>query len=391
MKAFHWRLAATVLPLGLAIAACADPSLTGRTGSVILAGRGTKANVVVTRPSTNDVFDGNVVERSGVTGVTITRPVATTNPTSPPVFRTVVTLTINGRSPGDWHDRRIYDNKIAYMVSREDLPSLVADVTNNSRLDFLTLDPGMFHFAYDDGNLFSTSVPDAQGYQRIDMLGFFVSNYVYFYNHSTPTASINVDLYWETMAEPCTWDIRATTTKLPGVFVTYSDQYKFRTKPYTGPFISALPADQQKCKYRFVVAGTPEGEVLWQSAWATPKPSGFVEVEWNGYSSIDSGPKDLPPEDSRNRLNAGQYFYCIEFYPEYGEPPKGLFRTVDTHGSNFVQNYYGASQWFPFQLRHGTKPSPSPGAGATPSPSPTPSAAPSAAPGATPTPDTVVF
>lgn len=393
MRAFHWRLAAVLTPIGLAIAACADPTATGAKGVVTLAQRGTKSNVVVTRNTVDSSFGSGVV-RGGVTGVTVTRTTATANPTAPPIYRTTVNLTINGKTPGQWHNQKMIGKNI-YLVPElriEGQPPVTQFVTHNSLIEFTTLRRGTYHVVYHDENLPSNPETDAQGFKRLDLLGFFVSNQMSFDGFINASRSVDIDLYWDTEAEPTSSDARGDDDDhANGEYTTYRD--KFRTKPYRSIFIDSLPAHQRECAYRFVVSKTAggQGDVVWQSQWHTLKDGeDFVSVAWNGYSSRSSGPKDAPPEDDpNNRLAEGLYFYCIEFYPTSGRAPTGAFRNVTGQGQNFVTNYYGASQWYAFQLRHGTKPSssPSPGVSATPSPGPT--TAPTAQPTAVPTPDQI--
>ncbi len=395
MRAFHWRLAAVLTPIALAIAACADPTGTGAKGVVTLAQRGTKSNVVVTRNTVDTSFGSGVV-RGGVSGVTISRNTATANPTAPPVYRTTVNLTIKGNPPGEWHDQSMIGKNI-YLVPElflEGQLPVSQFVTHNSLIEFTTLRRGTYHVVYSDEDRPSNPLTNDQGYKRLDLLGFFVSNPMIFDGSLNSSRSVDIDLFWDTEAEPTSSDSRANDpTHANGEYTTYKD--KFRTKPFRGVFINSLPAHQRECAYRFVVSKTAGGlgDVVWQSQWHTlPDGEDFVSVAWNGYSSRSSGPNDAPPEDDpNNRLDGGHYFYCIEFYPTYGRAPNGVFRNITGQGQNFVTNYFGASQWYSFQLIHGTKPNASPKPGATPTPTPRPTTTPSPTPTPTLPPDTVTI
>lgn len=390
MRAFRWRLVAALSPILMAVAACDEGVVASRKGATTLAVRGTTNAAVVTRNTSDSSFGSSVV-RGGVTGVTVNRPTATTNPTAPPVYRTTVNLTIKGNPPGNWSDQRIIGKNIYLIPEFKDttIPSVFNQVTHNSQITFSTLRRGTYHVIYSDENLPSNPVTDDQGYKRLDMLGFFVTNALYFDGYSSASRSVNLDLHWETMAEPNSSDSRANDpTHANGEYMTYRD--KFRTKPYRGIYIDSLPVNLKDCNYRFVVSKTSGGlgDVVWQSKWHAPEADqDFISVAWNGYSSRASGPNDAPPDDDpANRLGEGHYFYCIEFYPTAGRAPNGEFRAVSMQGQNFITTYYGASQWYSFKLLHGIKPNASPAPGSSPSPTPKPSVTPSAPPAATPDP-----
>lgn len=391
MRAFRWRLLAALSPILMAIAACDDGVVTARKGggAVTIPARGTTTAAVITRNTSDSSFGSSVV-RGGVTGVTVNRPTATSNPTAPPVYRTNVNLTIDGKSPGEWHDRRIVENELNLYLIPEfkdaTIPALSRLVTHNSLITFSTMRRGTYHVVYSDENLPSNPETDAQGYKRLDMLGFFVSNALYFDGYSSASRSISLDLRWQTMAEPNSSDSRAgDSAHANGEYTTYKD--KFRTKPYRGIYLDSLPAHLQECNYRFVVSKTAGGlgDVVWQSKWHKPETDqDFVSVAWNGYRSR-SGPNDTPPDDDPiNRLPEGHYFYSIEFYPTAGRAPNDDFRKISMQGQNFITTYYGASQWCSFKLQHGIKPNASPSPGSSPSPTPKPSSAPTSQPTATP-------
>lgn len=395
MRAFHLRLIVALTPIAIAVAACADPALTGRKGVVTTLQKGSKANVVVTRPSVDTSGFGSGVVTGGVTGVTEVAVTPSPDTTSPPIYRTTIQLTVKGKAPGEWHDRRIYEGKRAYLVPRIEAPALSTLVTHESRLDFSTLTSGTYRFVYSDLNLPAVPERDAQGYQRVDMLGFFASRPLIFEGYQNASQSLKVDLYWETSAQPSKSDLTANDPlHANGEFMTYRDE--FRTKPYTGVYIDSLPDYLKACKYRFVVAKSPDGGAEWQSVWKEFREGeDYVTAAWNGYSSRASGPDDDPPEDFKFRLPEGLYFFCIEFMPVAGKEPSGNFRTINAYGINFNPYYYGASQWFAFELKHGNRPSPSPAPGSSPSPSPrptvTPTVAPTAQPGASPTPNVITI
>lgn len=394
MAAFRWRLTAALSPILMAIAACADGTVTTPKSVVTVSSRNSGSNVAVVTRNTSDSGFGSNVVRGGVTGVTITPPEASTAPTAPPVYRTTVNLTINGQPPGQWHDFESLQQKASLNLVPESETGITefGQVTVNSRVDFSTIRRGTYHVVYTDNDLPSNPEQDAEGNQRLDMLGFFVTNSLIFDGSTNTSRSLDLDLHWNAMAEPYTSDAR--TTNSTALYTTYKD--KFRTKPYRSAYIDSLPAHQQNCLYRFVVSKTAGGlgNVVWQSAWHaldTAVDPDYIVVGWNGYSSRSSGPNDAPPEDDpNNRLADGLYFYCIEFYPSvFGKPPSGNFRNTNDHGWSFITTYYGASQWYQFQLKHGVKPSSSPSPGASASPTPRPSASPTTQPTTNPNPDEI--
>lgn len=391
MRAFQRRLVVALSPILVAVASCDDAPVSTLKGAVTIKQRGSTSQVVVTRNTTDSSFGSGAVVRGGVTGVTVNRPTATAIPTTPPVYRTTVNLTIDGKSPGEWHDKRIIGKNIYLIPEYKDVtvPSVVGEVTHNSQIAFSTLRRGTYHVVYSDENLPSNPETDSQGYKRLDMIAFFVTNSMLFDGYQNSSRSINLDLRWATMAEPNSSDSRANDpTHANGEYTTYKD--KFRTKPYRSIYIDSLPEHQRECFYRFVVSKTSggQGDVVWQSKWHQLEANqDFISVAWNGYSSRNSGPNDAPPDDDpSNRLTEGPYFYCVEFYPTNGRPPSGDFRTISLQGQNFISTYYGASQWYSFKLQHGIKPNASPSPGASPSPSPRPSSAPTTLPTTSPTP-----
>lgn len=394
MRAYRWRLLAACCPILVAVAACADETVSGLKGVVTLASRGTTTNTaVVTRPSVDPNF-GSSVQRSGVTGVTVSKPTATVAPSAAPIYRALLNLTVKGAPPGQWHDTRLIapNPSRVYLVPELQEAGNVPqpnEVTQNSLVSFSTMRQGTYHMVYSDEDRVANPEVDAQGYQHLDMLGFFVTNAMYFKTSFSATSSVNLDLFWETLASPNSSDARAgDDAHANGQYTTYQDTFK--TRPYTGPFIDALPDYQKECKYRFVVKAL-DNNVVWQSEWHQLDPAkdpDFITVAWNGYSSRTSGPKDAPPDnDPNNRLAEGTYLFAIEFYPVAEKPPSGPFRATSGQGTNFVSTYYGASQWFTFQLKHGIKPSPSPAPGSSPAPSPSPSVAPTSQPSTAPSQD----
>lgn len=393
MRAFHWRLAVALSPILIAIVACDDGPVATLKGAVITKQRGSTSAVVVTRTTTDSNFGTGTVVRGGVTGVTVSKPTATANPTAPPVYQTTVNLTVNGNAPGQWHDTTIIGKNI-YLIPEASstlIPSIQQPVTHNSLIAFSTLRRGTYHVVYSDENRPANPETDSQGYKRLDMIGFFVTDALFFDGYANSSRSINLDLHWATMAEPNSSDSRANDpTHANGEYTTYKD--KFRTKPYRSVYIDSLPEHQRDCYYRFVVSKSAGGlgDVVWQSQWHLLDPNqDFVSVAWNGYSSRISGPNDAPPDDDpSNRLPEGLYFYCIEFYPTHGRPPSGDFRAIGSLGRNFITTYYGASQWYNFKLQHGVKPNATPSPGTSPSPSPRPSSAPTTLPTTSPTPNT---
>lgn len=391
MPAFRWRLTAALSPILVAIAACADDTVSGLKGVVTLSQRGTNTIANVTRNTNVDSGFGSNMVRGGVTGVT-TKPVeASTAPSAPPIYRATVNLTVNGEAPGRWHDNHILESDIDMVPLAADGITAFGRVTTNSRVDFSTLRRGTYHIIYNDHNRPSNPAEDSQGLQRLDLLGFFVTNSLDFNGNQATSKSLNLDLYWNTMAEPYSSDAR--TGNATALYTTYKD--KFKTKPYRSVYLDSLPSNEQECLYRFVVKNTEgQGNVVWQSAWHALDPAvdpDYIVVAWNGYGSRSSGPNDAPPEDDpSNRLPDGLYFYSIEFYPQNtGKPPAGAFRSTTDRGLSFISTYYGASQWYGFQLKHGIKPNSSPAPGASPSPTPRPSATPTAQPGASPTPSQI--
>lgn len=396
MRAFRWRLVAALSPIIMAMAACDQGVVTTSTkGTVTTTQSRVSTTVAVTTRINNDSSFGSSVVRGGVTGVTMSRPTASTAPSAPPIYRATLNLTINGKPPGEWHDQRLLNPpKNIYLIPElkdQTIPTVFSQLTQNSLIEFSTLRRGTYHIVYSDENLPSNPETDAQGYKHLDMLGFFVTNAMYFDSNMSTTRTTSLDLYWETMASPNTSDARVgDDAHAYGQYTTYTD--KFRTKPYRGIYIDSLPYYQQECNYRFVVSKSAGGlgDVVWQSQWHLLDPTvdpDFINVAWNGYSSRTSGPNDAPPEDDpNNRLPEGPYYFCIEFYPTYGRAPSGDFRTLVSQGANFISTYYGASQWYSFTLKHGIKPTLTVKTGASPTPTPQTSAAPVAQPTPIPTP-----
>lgn len=306
----------------------------------------------------------------------------------------VGTITINGLLPSLWtqDQRLIHETTMVELVPRYDyMASGLARLTGDGVLTFRNLRATNYHMVIRDGG---GNIPwrsrmsvDAERKSHINMLSFFVSPVSIFSparpGGTTPSA-FNLDLYWDTQSFPCEQGIPVTDPdpNRPhnfGEYYSYEDSFSIKGRSFDSL--------NSPVEYRFVAYDG--SKVCWVSSWhepvdaaGHPDPNGYVKVCWNGYSSLGSGPADMPSEtrSGNAQLAERSYFYSVQFkqagcrFPEDAPNPsraddnKLLYRN-----GNFIQTFYGGSQLAPFTLKHGQKPpEPSPSPSATPNPWPAP-------------------
>ncbi|HEY9900497.1 MAG TPA: hypothetical protein V6D00_15075 [Pantanalinema sp.] len=380
-------------PLMLAIAACAGQGPTAGVGTSIANGYSRKPTAIATPTLSNGKNSGSTggsgtYSRGSGSGGGGTGVIATPTPRPIAPLRARVTLTSASAPPGQWANRGMLNPPVRVYLTPNDerLPPDFVYMNSEGVMEYPDLPAGSYHLVYNDGQLDSYGLPDAMGRSRLDMVGFYVSEVVRIDEFSRPANDrfeFKTDLHWETQAFPFHWDLRTSVEgHNPGEFISYQDRFNVKAREYAGLDAGAVPDAGKRAMYRFVVFQYDSSrKPLWYSAWTEPDANtGMVSVPWNGYTSDGSGPANMPDEnDSRNsRLREGAYYFAVQFcqkgpngvmrFPEYTTN----IRAHDRQGSKFINNFYGASQFYAFTLKQGVKPSASPSPSPTASPSATP-------------------
>lgn len=291
-------------------------------------------------------------------------------------------ITINGLSPSQWtlDKRLIQETTMVELVPRYDyMESGFARLLGDGVLNFRNLRASNYHMVIRDGGgavpWVSYMSDDSESKYHINMLGFFVTP-VSIFSPSIPAgtdpSAFTVDLYWDTQSFPCRQDLPYTDPdpnrpRHFGEYYTYEDSFSIKGRSFD--------SYNSPAEYRFVVYDG--SKQLWLSGWHVPDANGYVKVCWNGYSSIGSGPADMP-SDTRTgnvQLPEDDYSYCVQFkqkgvkqgFPVDAPNPSRADELPQYRNGTFIQTFYGASQVAPFKLRHGQKPASSSTSTATPS------------------------
>lgn len=393
MRALRWRLWGVMTPLLLALGACAaDKNQTGL-GTSIANGYSRKPTTITTPTITNGKNTGSAggggsYNRGGNTGGGGTGVTKTPTPRPLAPLRARVTLTSSSAPPAQWANKGMLTPPARVYLTPDDerLPPDFVYLNSEGVMEYTDLPAGSYHLVYNDGQLDSYALPDAMGRSRLDMVGFYVSEVVRIDEFSRPANDrfeFKADLHWDTQAFPFHWDLNTSVEgHNSGEFITYQDRFTVKAREYAGLAPDEVPGAPKRAMYRFVVYQYDSArKPLWYSTWTEPDANtGMVSVPWNGYTSDGSGPANMPDEnDTRNsRLKAGFYYFAVQFcqkgpngvmrFPEYTTN----IRAHDRQGSKFINNFYGATQYYAFTLKQGVKPSPSPAPTASSSASPAP-------------------
>lgn len=386
-----------MLGLGLAVTlmACSSPTgskltLTGNTGRAIMASASTTQ-----LGYGNGSFGAGLAQQTGVSGLVNMPGNSTTSATPAPTYRLALTLTYKGKTPGDvGADSRLINPSLEVRLAPSQITmhrTSVQYLHEDGLVTFQNLPTDLYHVIYDDTQhgspLISNAQPDSNGIQRLDQLGFFVSDPIRIHEFTKPRTgdyTYALDLHWPTQAFPLLANTNYTdTTHRNGEYYTYDDEFSLKAREFVGLLPGQTPAAGLLAEYRIVVC-TNDGFFtrLWESAWHLPNTAtndpakyGTVKVCWNGYTSEGTGPGDAPDEKytSGNRyLPAADYLWAIEFRKAGGVFPERS-PNARYYLNEFIPNFYGGSQWFRLRLLQGTKkdlstPSASPSAWVSPTP-----------------------
>lgn len=391
MRAKRLKWWGTTAPLLLAIAACAGQGPLG--ANTAITGTYSRKPTTIATPKITNGNTGSTggsgsYDRGGNTGGGGTGITKTPTPRPIAPLKARVTISSSAAPPGQWANKGMLNPPVRVYLTPDDqrLPPDFVYMNSEGVMDYTDLPAGSYHLVYNDGNLDSYALPDDLGRSRLDMVGFYVSEVVRideFSRQSDEPFEFKVDLHWDTQAFPYHWNLQTSVEGHdPGQFITYQDRFSVKAREFAGLAAGQVPDAAKRAMYRFVVYQYDSArKPLWYSAWTEPDSNtGMVSLPWNGYSSEGSGPANMPDEnDTRNsRLREGAYYFAVQFcqkgpngvmrFPEY----TANIRAHDRQGSLFINNFYGASQFYAFNLKQGVKPSSSPSPSPTPSPTPTP-------------------